>query len=141
MVLMRTSDGAPGVVEASKIATGSEDELRFEIHGERGAMRFNLMDANWLEFFDLSRPEAPLGGERGWTRIATVSRYEKPAALPSPKNHIGWVHGHLHCLYHFLDDVANGRPGDPNLFVGVELQRQLDRIARMAVPVEHSVRV
>jgi predicted dehydrogenase len=132
MVTMRTADGAPGIVEASKIATGAEDELRFEIHGERGALRFNLMDANWLDFCDLSDADDPLGGERGWKRIAAVARYDKPAGFPGTKNHIGWMHGHLHCLYHFLDAVARGEPGDPNLMVGVELQRKLARIEEMA---------
>lgn len=131
-VTMRTAHGAPGFVEASKIATGAEDELRFEIHGEKGALRFNLMDANYLDFCDLSDPDAPLGGERGFKRIATVSRYEKPAGFPSPKNHIGWMRGHMHCLYNFLNAVARGEPGDPSLAVGVELQRTLARIAELA---------
>ncbi len=131
MVTMRTADGAPGVVEASKIATGSEDELRFEIHGDKGALRFNLMDANWLDFYDLADAETPLGGERGWKRIAAVSRYDPPAGFPGPKQHIGWMRGHMHCLYSFLDAVAKGLPGDPGLAVGVELQRTLARIAEM----------
>jgi len=133
MVTMRTADGAPGVIEASKIATGAEDELRFEIHGERGALRFNLMEPCWLDFHDAGAPETPLGGSRGWTRIATVHRYEKPGGWPGPKNSIGWLRGHVHCLYHFLKAVAEGAPGDPDLMHGVRLQRLLDRIARMAV--------
>jgi len=75
MVTMRTVDGAPGIIEASKIATGAEDELRFEIHGEKGALRFNLMEPNWLEFCDMADPDSPSGGHRGWKRIATVGRY------------------------------------------------------------------
>jgi predicted dehydrogenase len=134
MVAVRTADGAPGVIEASKIATGAEDELRFEIHGEKGALRFNLMEPNWLDFCDLSDPDTPLGGQRGWKRIATVGRYDKPAGLPGPKNAIGWMRGHVHCLYHFLDAIAKGLPGDPNLMRGVELQRLLARIAAMATP-------
>jgi predicted dehydrogenase len=132
LVTLRTADGAPGVIEASKIAAGAEDELRFEIHGERGALRFNLMEPNWLDFCDLTRADSPRGGERGWTRIATVSRYEKPAGFPGPKQPIGWMRGHMHCLHHFLEAVARGLPGDPGLPVGVELQRKLDRIARLA---------
>jgi predicted dehydrogenase len=136
MVTMRTPDGALGVIEASKIATGAEDELRFEIHGERGALRFNQMEPNWLEFCGLADADAPLGGQRGWKRIATVSRYDPPAGFPSPKHAIGWMRSHLHCLYHFLDAVAKGQPGDPNLAVGVELQRLLGRIARMSAPTD-----
>jgi len=132
LVTMRTAEGAPGIIEASKIATGTEDELRFEIHGEQGALRFNLMDANWLDFYDGADAEAPLGGERGWKRIATVARYEKPAGFPGPKNHVGWMRGHLHCLYHFLSAVANREPGSPGLDVGIEMQRGLARIAKMA---------
>lgn len=132
MVTMQTTDGAPGIIEASKIATGAEDELRFEIHGERGALRFNLMEPNWLEFCDLADPDAPLGGRRGWKRIATVGRYEKPGGFPSPKNTFGWERTHLHCLYHFLDCIANSRPAEPSLMHGVEMQRLLGRIAKMA---------
>ena len=133
MMTLRTADGAPGIIEASKIAAGAEDELRFEIHGEKGALRFNLMDPNWLDFCDLSQPDAPLGGTRGWTRIATVARYDKPAGWPGPKNHLGWLRGHVHCLHHFLEAIARGEPGDPNLATGVALQHQLAHIARMAV--------
>ncbi|MFW6457468.1 MAG: Gfo/Idh/MocA family protein, partial [Planctomycetota bacterium] len=42
-LLIRNDDGLTGTIEASKIATGTQDELRFEIHGTRGAIRFNLM--------------------------------------------------------------------------------------------------
>jgi len=133
MMTMRTADGAPGVIEASKIATGSQDEVRFEIHGDKGALRFNLMEPNWLEFCDGSDPESPLGGTRGWKKIATVSRYPKPGGFPGPKMSIGWERGHMHCLYNFLDAVAKNEPGHPNLAVGVELQRLLARIADMAI--------
>jgi len=135
MVTMRTVDGAPGIIEASKIATGAEDELRFEIHGEKGALRFNLMEPNWLEFCDMADPDSPSGGHRGWKRIATVGRYEKPGGFPSPKNTIGWERAHMHCLYSFLDSIAKGRPGNPSLMHGVEMQRLLGRIARMAMAV------
>ena len=135
MVTMRTADGAAGVIEASKIATGAEDELRFEIHGDKGALRFNLVAPNWLEFYDLSEPEKPLGGERGWKRIACVHRYDKPAGFPGPKMSVGWLRAHMHCLWNFLGAIAKGEPGEPNLMHGVEVQRLLDRIAQMATAV------
>ena len=43
MVVKMKNNGI-GTIEASKIATGSDDELRFEIHGDKGALRFNLMN-------------------------------------------------------------------------------------------------
>ena len=86
LMLARLHNGALGTIEASKIATGAEDELRFEIHGDKGGLRFNLMDLNYLEAYDLREPETPLGGQRGWRKIATVQRYEKPAASPAPNS-------------------------------------------------------
>jgi predicted dehydrogenase len=132
MASMKTSDGAPGIVEASKIATGTEDELRFEIHGEKGALRFNQMDPNWLEFCDLTDSDKPIGGEQGFKRIATVSRYEKPGGFPGPKMSIGWERSHMHCLFNFLDAVARNEPTHPDLNDGIELQRLLARMADMA---------
>lgn len=133
LLLARMAGGALGSIEASKIATGTEDELRFEIHGDRGALRFNLMDPNYLEAYDLREPEAPLGGRRGWRKIATVHRYEKPAGFPGPKFGIGWLRCHVHCLYSFLQAVAEGRPAEPSLQRGVAIQRLMDAAARSAM--------
>lgn len=132
VLLVRLSNGALGTLEASKIATGTEDELRFEIHGDRGALRFNLMQPNYLEAYDLRDPEAPLGGRRGWRQIATVHRYEKPAGFPGPKFTLGWIRGHLHCLYAFLNAIATGQPAEPSLRRGVHLQRMLSAAQRSA---------
>jgi predicted dehydrogenase len=124
--------GAIGSIEASKIATGAQDELRFEIHGTRGALRFNLMDANYLDWFDQSDPEQPLGGTSGFKRIHCVRRYPPPASFPAPKATIGWLRGHLQCLYQFIDSVHHGRPFDPSVARGIEIERMLGAAAESA---------
>ncbi|HEY3397173.1 MAG TPA: Gfo/Idh/MocA family oxidoreductase [Armatimonadota bacterium] len=132
LMIARMANGACGTIEASKIATGAEDELRFEIHGDRGALRFNLMELNYLEAYDLREPETPLGGRRGWQRIATGQRYDKPAGFPTPKASLGWERGHLHCLWNFLQGVATGVQPEPSLQRGVDLQRLLAKAAESA---------
>jgi len=125
VMLAKLPSGTIGVIETSKIATGAEDELRFEIHGDQGALRFNSMDPNYLDAYDLRDTETPLGGERGWRRIGCVQRYDKPAGFPGPKFSIGWIRAHLHSLYAFLDSIATGRPTTPSLVDGLILQRVL----------------
>jgi predicted dehydrogenase len=84
LMLATLTSGALGSIEVSKIATGAQDELRFEIHGTKGALRFNLMQPNYLEYFDMADPEMPLGGESGYKRIHCLQRYEAPAGFPGP---------------------------------------------------------
>lgn len=123
LMLADMKNGATGVIEATKVATGTNDELRFEIHGDRGALRFNLMDPNWLEFYDNTLPEEALGGERGYKKIECVQRYEKPGGgFPAPKSSIGWIRSHVHCLYRFLDCVSSGQPASPSLLDGAYIQ-------------------
>lgn len=126
VMLVKLANGAVGSIEASKIATGTEDELRFEIHGDKGALRFNLMNPNYLEAYDLREPGTPLGGQRGWRQIATVQHFGEPCNFPSPKGSIGWIRGHMHCLYNFLDAVARGKQTQPSLERGLELQQILE---------------
>lgn len=125
VMLIRTSGDALGTIEASKIATGTQDDLRFEIHGTRGALRFSLMEPNYLDYFDAADPEVPLGGTSGFRRIHCVQRYPKPAVFPSPKASIGWLRGHLHCLYTFIASYHEGQPFEPSLARGVEIERWL----------------
>ena len=131
-ILARLHDGGTGVIEASKIATGTEDELRVEIHGDRGALRFNIMEGNYLEAYSLADPDSPLGGQRGWKRIDTVHRYPAPAGWPGPKFPPGWIRAHVHCLYNFISAVAEERPAEPSLRDGVRVQYMLEEIRRSA---------
>jgi predicted dehydrogenase len=132
-LLARMQSGALGTIEATKIATGAEDELRLEIHGTRGALRFNEMDPHHLEFHDATVPDQPLGGLRGWNRIDTGQRYPAPAAsFPSPKAAIGWLRGHVACLANFLQAVADGRPAEPGLEQGIRVQKLMDCVRRSA---------
>jgi predicted dehydrogenase len=132
-LLARMQSGALGTIEATKLATGSEDELRLEIHGSRGALRFNLMDPHHLELYDATAADKPQGGRRGWTRIDTGQRYPAPAAgFPSPKAATGWVRGHVACLANFLQAIADGRPAEPGLDQGVRVQHLMECARRSA---------
>jgi predicted dehydrogenase len=112
-VRFRLSGGATGVLEASRLATGVQDDLRFELHGSRGSLRFNLMDANWLDAYDATVPEGALGGDRGYRRIECVTRYPKPYALGATKNTVGWLNFHIQSLYDFVANVVRVEEGSP----------------------------
>jgi predicted dehydrogenase len=126
IITARLADGAVGTIEASKIATGAEDDLRLELHGSRGALRFDLAQPDLVEAYSLSDPDQPLGGMRGWKRICALQRYPAPSGFPAAKATSGWLRGHVHCQYSFLKAVAEGSTPDPSLERGVELQLMMD---------------
>jgi predicted dehydrogenase len=130
-MLLRCPGGAFGTLEVSKIATGTEDELRFEIHGRHGAMRFNLMQPNYLEVYDGRVPDGPYGGRRGWKRIACVQRYPD-AVFPGAKFSVGWTRGHVECLHAFLRAIADDAEPSPSLAEGLYLQRVLEAMRASA---------
>jgi predicted dehydrogenase len=129
VVLLRADDGAMGTVEASKIATGTEDELRFEIHGRHGAIRFNLMQPNYLEVYDGRLPDGELGGGAGWQQLACVQKYPPPGGkFPAPKCAVGWIRGHVHSVFEFLRAIADRRAARPGLADGIHMQRVLESL-------------
>ena len=140
LLLVRTKDGALGSVEATKIATGANDELRVEIHGEKGALRFNLMDPNWLEVYDTRDAGSPIGGDRGYKKIETVSRYPEPGGLfPAPACNVGWLRSHVACLHNFLSAVGGKAEAHLTIPGAAELQRHLDAAYKSAETGEWQV--
>lgn len=132
LVNARLASGALGTIEATKLATGSEDEFRIEVHGAKGALRFNSMQAHWLDYYDGTADDASYGGVRGWTRIDCGQRYPAPAALLPGKASIGWIRSHVHCLYSFMDAVHHRRPAQPDLAHGLRIQTLMDAVHRAA---------
>jgi len=128
MMIAKMKSGVTGTIEASKTATGTNDELRFEIHGDKGAIRFNLMEANWLEYYDNTLPDGNFGGEKGFKKIECVQRYQKPGSdFPGPKFTVGWIRAHVHSLYNFLSCVDDGRAATPSLKDGAYVQYVMEK--------------
>ena len=128
LLRVKMENGAWGLVEASRLATGVNDELRVEIHGSKGALRFNLMDPNWLEVYDAREVGEPMGGNRGFKRIETVQRYPAPAVQPAPKVAVGWIRAHMASMYDFVCNVVEGRLGSPNLYDGYKIQEIMEAV-------------
>jgi predicted dehydrogenase len=119
------TDEAYGLIEASRLATGANDALRFEIHGENGALRFDSEEPSWLHHYDGRRPSGDLGGDVGYTKIECVQRYPAPASWPGPKFAPGWLRFHVACLHEFLSSIAEGRQAEPSLLEGARTQMVL----------------
>ncbi len=126
--LIRMKSGAIGTMEASRIASGSQDDLRIELHGSKGALRFSLQEPNWLYFYDMSAQGSPHGGKRGYTQIECVQRYDRAPEFPGPKFSIGWMRAHMECLAAFLKAVAEGRDGSPSLEDGAAVHAIMEAI-------------
>ena len=77
MFLARLSGGGIASFEASRLATGYHNANRFEIHGERGALRFDFERMNELGFYDASGE----GTTAGWTRSTSPAA---ATAIPTP---------------------------------------------------------
>ena len=132
-LMARMQNGALGTIEASKIATGTTDELRIEIHGERGALRYNSLEPNYLYYFDAQAPAGPLGGLQGYTAIQCGSHYPPPGGgFPGGKFGTSFLRSHIHSLYTFLDNVSHGRPGSPSFDEGAYVQYVMEAIRRSA---------
>ena len=133
IMTLRMPGGALGTIEASKISTGANDELTIEVRGDKGALVWDLMQPNYVKFYDNTLPEKPLGGDKGFTAIESVARYPAPGGtfLP-PKNTVGWDRGHMHCYFTFLNDLANGVKPANGIEEGAKLQRLMDKCAQSA---------
>ena len=120
------SNGAVGTAEASKLATGTNTDLYIEIHGEKGALKLDFMDPNWLYFYDAQDPHP------GYKKIETVQKYPAGTDFPPARHPMGWIRAHADCLYEFLHAVSENRPAAPSLQDGLYVQKVLDAMYQSA---------
>ena len=125
----KTAAGAHGTVTVGKLQVGTNDDLSFEIYGEKGALRFSLMEPNWLYFYDAEAKDAPIGGERGFVRIECIGRYPD-LTFPSVKAPAGWLYGHLASIHAFLSAVNGASAFSPSLADGLYVQCAMDAAYR-----------
>jgi predicted dehydrogenase len=65
LFIARMQSGALATFEATRLSTGYKNANRLEIHGDKGAIRFNFERMNELDWYDATLPESV----QGWTTI------------------------------------------------------------------------
>ena len=127
----RLQNGAIGTITVSKLINGANDDLSLNIYGERGSLRFSLMQPNFLYFYDATEKPTTLGGNTGYQAIECVGRYPAPGGtFPSPKAPSDWLRGHVGNMYAFLNAVDTGIPVSPTFADGAYVQRVMEAAYR-----------
>ena len=120
--------GAVGTIEANKLAFGTNDDLGFEIFGDKGAIKYSLMQPNYLGFYDGRKAGGTLGGERGFTMIECVGRFPEPCGLfPGSKAPTGWLMGHICSMHSFLSAVYSNTVPSPSFDDGAYVQLVMEK--------------
>jgi len=128
-ITAQLNSGAIGTIEASKLATGTNSDLTFEIYGTKGAVKYSMMQPNFLEFYDNTKPDGDYGGEKGFVKIECVQRYPKPGGIfPGAKSPIGWLRFHMHSMYLYLDSIYNNNLSElsPSFYDGAVVQKIME---------------
>lgn len=125
----RFADGAIGVFEATRFATGRKNALRLEVNGTRGSIAFDFEDMNVLELFDATDDPAVAG----FRRIqVTEASHPYIAAWWPPGHGLGYEHGFTHQVVDLVTDIAKGADPAPSFADGLAVQRVLDAVEASA---------
>ena len=120
--------GAMGTITASKLVTGTNEELLIQLNGEAGAIRFDAESPGWLAFYDNTAPGGSFGGDRGFKYIEACQRFNAPGgSVPPPKMTLGWIRSHVHSMYSFFENIHSGKACNPSLEDGAYNQYLLGK--------------
>lgn len=96
-VLLRFNNGARGILYASQIATGEENNLRIKVYGELGSFEWSQMEPNTLTVRWLNKPTQLL-------RTGSVGLY--PEAVAHTRLPAGHPEGYLEAFANIYRNVA-----------------------------------
>lgn len=109
--LVQFENGTVGTVEASRVATGHRNVLRFEIDGSQGSLGFDLERINELR---VSLDETPSAELTGTTRVLVTETSHPYGDVWWPPGHvIGWEHTQVNQLHHLLRAIEGSSSVEP----------------------------
>ena len=110
LFLARFAGGAIGSFESTRLATGVKNANRIEIHGERGALRFNFERMNELEVFTADDPPHL----QGWRTIQVTHEDHPWTGSWWPDGHgLGYEHTFVNQVADMVTAVSGGTPVVP----------------------------
>jgi predicted dehydrogenase len=129
LFLARFSEGALGVFEATRFATGRKNAMRLELNGSAGSIAFDFESMNELLFHDGSED----GDLSGFRRIlVTEPSHPYLEAWWPPGHGLGYEHTFVHEVVDLLRDIGSDRDPTPSFADGLQVQRVLEAVERSA---------
>ena len=127
--LCRFHNGAAGVFEATRFATGRKARNRIEVNGSRGSLVWNTEDLNELLFFSKDNP----GHIQGFRRIFVTERdHPYMKGYWSPGHALGYEHTFINALVDFAEAYSSNKIPSPNLEDGLLNQMVLEAVLKSA---------
>jgi len=112
LFLARFKGGAIGSFEATRLGTGGKNANRIEIHGEKGALRYDFERMNELDWYDNTLPPA----EQGWSTIHVTRNGAGHPYVDAwwPDGHgLGYEHGFINQVADMMNVIAGQPPVVP----------------------------
>lgn len=124
IVLMqaRMADNTLGSIEISRMGTGATNDMKFEVFGQKGAIRFSTAEPSWLEVFDVRDSEQPTGGMSGFRKIQAVSRFDGHK-VPDWSMAPGFTTTFVESQYRFLQAVSDDLQPSPTFRDALHIQQ------------------
>jgi predicted dehydrogenase len=130
-LLIELPSGGVGIIEVSRVAQGTTEDLNFEIHGSLGAIKFDVMDPSWLYVYDGRDEKKPLGGRHGYKQIQTMHSYPSNT-IPGGRSMVNFMGMHANSQYQMIRACAGLQPPSPDTREGYLVQQVLDASYRSA---------
>lgn len=128
-MMLRFASGVMGHLFISRVATGRKMGYAYEIHGAKGAIRFDQEDQNAVWLYRAEGAAA----QRGFTRILTGPAHPDYAAFcQGPGHGTGYQDQIIIEARDFLQAIATGRPLWPGFRDGLAVAQVIETAFRAA---------
>jgi predicted dehydrogenase len=104
LALLEFDNGAIGVLEATRVATGRKNRQYWEVNGSKGSLCFDLERLNELQ---VCLADGAVESLVGFQNVLVTEAQHPYIKFWWPRGHIlGWEHAHVNEIYHFVEAVA-----------------------------------
>lgn len=104
--LLKFNNGASGVLMATQIATGEENDLKLRVYGEKGGLEWTHTDPNTLLYKPLNEPVQILRAGTGYLSDAAQKNTRLPAGHPE-----GYLEAFANIYNAFYEAVCDYQTG------------------------------
>jgi predicted dehydrogenase len=126
-IMCRFAGGAMGHLYFSRVATGRKMGYAYEVHGTKGAVRFDQEDQNAIWLYRAEGPEA----ERGFRKVLTGPAHPDYVQFcQGPGHGTGYQDQIIIEARDFLAAIHSGRPVWPTFRDGLAVWQVADAAAR-----------